>query len=148
MSTLTPNIGLEKVTSSQTVGELQESMNGSGRNMDILDAKIGAVGNTSLQAQVSALDNKLSNFLQFGNAEFTITDASFGFIDSGVSSVDYVILAAYCLLTANCVVQISNLNTGTANYRFQVMAATNQSIYKSGTYRIYYVYVARSKLGS
>ena len=95
-----------------------------------------------------ALNSKLGSFLQFGNAEFTITDSSFGFVDSGISSVDYVILAAFCLLTANCVVQISNLNTGTANYRFQIMAATNQSIYKSGTYRIYYVYVARSKLGS
>lgn len=59
MSTLTPNIGLEKVTSSQTIGELQESMNGSGGNMDILDGKIGPVGATSLQAQVDALNSKI-----------------------------------------------------------------------------------------
>ena len=60
MSSRTTNIGLEKVTSDQTIGDLQESMNGSGGNMDIIDTKMGPVGNTSLQAQVDALNSKLT----------------------------------------------------------------------------------------
>lgn len=59
MSSRTTNIGLEKVTSDQTIGDLQESMNGSGGNMDIIDTKMGPVGNTSLQAQVDALNSNL-----------------------------------------------------------------------------------------
>lgn len=59
MSSRTTNIGLEKVTSDQTIGDLQESMNGSGGNMDIIDTKMGPVGNTSLQAQVNALNSNI-----------------------------------------------------------------------------------------
>lgn len=58
MSSRTTNIGLEKVTSDQTIGDLQESMNGSGGNMDIIDTKMGPVGSTSLQAQINALSSQ------------------------------------------------------------------------------------------
>lgn len=61
MSSTTPNIGLTKVASSETIGDLQNAMNGSGGNMDIIDTKMGPVGGTSLQAQVTALSSQKAN---------------------------------------------------------------------------------------
>lgn len=61
MSTQTPNIGLTKVVSSETIGDLQNSMNASGGNMDIIDTKMGPVGNTSLQAQINTLNSQMAN---------------------------------------------------------------------------------------
>ena len=96
----------------------------------------------------TSVNSQLANYLQFGSQEFTISDSSYGFIDSGISSIDYIIVAAFTLVAANTIVLTSNINTGTANYRFQLMNALNQTIQKSGTVRVHYVYVARSKLGS
>lgn len=76
-----------------------------------------------------------------GGEQVTITDTTNGFIDTGISSAEYVILVAYTLLNANNVCLISNLNGG--NYRVQIMSATNQAIAKSGTYRIYYWVIPR-----
>ena len=71
-----------------------------------------------------------------GGSQVTITDTTYGYIDTDISSAEYVILAAYTLLNANNVCLISNLNGG--NYRVQIMNASNQTVSKSGTYRIYY----------
>ena len=60
MSTQTPNIGLTKVVSSETIGDFSNAMNGSGGNLDIIDTKMGAVGGTSLQAQITALNSQIS----------------------------------------------------------------------------------------
>lgn len=60
MSRTTTNLGLTAVTNSETIGDFSDAMNASGGNLDIIDGKMGAVGNTSLQAQVNALNSKLA----------------------------------------------------------------------------------------
>ena len=97
---------------------------------------------------MNPLNSKLGNYLQFGSGEYTVSESNYGFIDSGISSADYMILCAYTLLASNNIVLISNTNGTGATYRFQLMNGLNQSIAKSGTYRIYYIYIDRSKLGS
>jgi len=64
MSRTTTNLGLTAVTNSETIGDFSDAMNASGGNLDIIDAKMGAVGNTSLQAQVTALNSKITS--QYG----------------------------------------------------------------------------------
>lgn len=61
MSSTTPNIGLTKTTAAETIGQNWAASNDSGGNFDIIDTKMGAVGNTSLQAQVTALNSKLES---------------------------------------------------------------------------------------
>ena len=60
MSSTTPNIGLTKTTAAETIGQNWAASNDSGGNFDIIDTKMGAVGNTSLQAQVTALNSKIA----------------------------------------------------------------------------------------
>ena len=62
MSSTTPNIGLTKTTAAETIGQNWAASNDSGGNFDIIDTKMGAVGNTSLQAQVTALNSKIAYF--------------------------------------------------------------------------------------
>ena len=88
----------------------------------------------SVKSALDALNSKMPTLM--GGSQVTVTDTANGFIDTGISSAEYVILAAYTLLNANNVCLISNLNGG--NYRVQIMGATDQAIAKSGTYRIYY----------
>ena len=71
-----------------------------------------------------------------GGEQVTITDTTNGYIDTGISFAEYIIIAVYTLLNANNVCLISNLSGG--NFRVQIMNATNQTIAKSGTFRIYY----------
>ena len=66
MSSTTPNIGLTKTTAAETIGQNWAASNDSGGNFDIIDTKMGAVGNTSLQAQVTALNSKITNYLKSG----------------------------------------------------------------------------------
>ena len=78
----------------------------------------------------------------------TITDATFGFIDTGLSAGTYALLAAYAWMNSNVSVRISNLysgGSGSSNYRVQLVNASGQLI-TSGTYYIYLVYVLRSDL--
>ena len=60
MSRTTTNLGLTAVTNSETIGDFSDAMNASGGNLDIIDGKMGAVGNTSLQAQINALNSKMT----------------------------------------------------------------------------------------
>lgn len=60
MSSTTPNIGMTKTTASETIGQNWAANNETGGNLDILDTKIGPVGNTSVQAQIDALNSKLT----------------------------------------------------------------------------------------
>ena len=61
MSRTTTNLGLTAVTNSETIGDFSDAMNASGGNLDIIDGKMGAVGNTSLQAQINTLNSKITN---------------------------------------------------------------------------------------
>lgn len=72
----------------------------------------------------------------------TITD-SFGFIDTNISSADYVIIAVYMLTKSNQSVRVSNLYSG-GNYRIQIIDATNGNVITSGAYgNIYIWYIKR-----
>lgn len=55
MATSTTNLGLIKPAGTDKIRIAQIN-----QNMDILDEKIGAVGNTSLQAQITTLSNRLA----------------------------------------------------------------------------------------
>lgn len=59
MSTQTPNLGLTK-----PAGNERPYRSVINDNMDILDSKIGAVGNTDLQSQVTALGESVSNLIK------------------------------------------------------------------------------------
>ena len=72
MSRTTTNLGLTAVTNSETIGDFSDAMNASGGNLDIIDAKMGAVGNTSLQAQVDALSSQIAYYT---DAQVTISSA-------------------------------------------------------------------------
>ena len=58
MSSTTPNLGLTKTTAAETIGQNWAASNDSGGNFDIIDTKMGAVGNTSVQAQLDTLNSK------------------------------------------------------------------------------------------
>lgn len=66
MSSTTPNLGLTKTTAAETIGQNWAASNDSGGNFDIIDTKMGAVGNTSLQAQVTALSSQIVSMPYFG----------------------------------------------------------------------------------
>lgn len=93
----------------------------------------------SVKSALDSLNSKTPTIM--GGSQVTITDTTYGFIDTGIDSTTHVILAAYTLLNANNVCLISNLNGG--NYRVQIMSATDQTIAKSGTYRMYYLVMPR-----
>ena len=65
MSRTTTNLGLTAVNNSETIGDFSDAMNASGGNLDIIDGKMGAVGDTSLQAQINTLNSKLGEFREF-----------------------------------------------------------------------------------
>lgn len=60
MSSTTPNLGLTKTTAAETIGQNWAASNESGGNFDIIDTKMGAVGSQSVQAQLDALNSKLT----------------------------------------------------------------------------------------
>ena len=72
MSSTTPNIGLTKTTAAETIGQNWAASNDSGGNFDIIDTKMGAVGNTSLQAQVDAISSQIAYYT---DAQVTISSA-------------------------------------------------------------------------
>lgn len=78
MSSTTPNIGLTKTTAAETIGQNWAASNDSGGNFDIIDTKMGAVGNTSLQAQVTALNSNKANTACFKSSEAVFAPASVG----------------------------------------------------------------------
>ena len=79
MSSTTPNLGLTKTTAAETIGQNWAASNDSGGNFDIIDTKMGAVGNTSLQAQVTALSSQLANgIVKCGSKTITIPAWSTG----------------------------------------------------------------------
>ena len=68
MSSTTPNLGLTKTTAAETIGQNWAASNDSGGNFDIIDTKMGAVGNTSLQAQVDALNSNKASVSDLTNS--------------------------------------------------------------------------------
>ena len=97
MSSTTPNLGLTAVTNSETIGDFSDAMNASGGNLDIIDGKMGAVGNTSLQAQITALNSKLA--IKSHTVQNVTTDANASFISG--------------LMVANAIIVGVNASVGT-----------------------------------
>ena len=82
MSSTTPNLGLTKTTAAETIGQNWAASNESGGNFDIIDTKMGAVGNQSVQAQLNALNSKLVDI--FVNKGTMADNANFNdFVTSG-----------------------------------------------------------------
>ena len=72
----------------------------------------------------------------------TITDSTNGFIDTGISSEDHIVLVAHSLTASNDAVRISNLSNG-GTYRVQIINCVTNEIVKSGTYNLYICYINR-----
>ena len=89
MSTTT-NIGLTKVASSATIGDWSDANNGSGGNLDIIDAKMGAVGNTSLQAQINTLNSNITQMLKAKVVSYAPNTGATA--DQAIDITDYVSL--------------------------------------------------------
>lgn len=110
MSSRTTNIGLEKVTSDQTIGDLQESMNGSGGNMDIIDTKMGPVGNTSLQAQVNALNSQLTKTTKDGST-FTEVNGNITINTSRINSKAGIVTCTIAMKITGAIAAYTKLFT-------------------------------------
>lgn len=86
MSSTTPNLGLTKTTAAETIGQNWAASNDSGGNFDIIDTKMGAVGNQSVQAQLDALNSKLGKMTvqksesASGTVSFTLTANKYALI--------------------------------------------------------------------
>ena len=70
MASTTTNIGLTKPAGTDQA--LISAING---NMDIIDTKMGAVGNTSVQSQITSLSDQIANIpkMVVGNQTLTLT---------------------------------------------------------------------------
>ena len=70
MASTTTNIGLTKPAGTDQA--LISAING---NMDIIDTKMGAVGNTSVQSQITSLSDQIANIpkMVLGNQTLTLT---------------------------------------------------------------------------
>ena len=98
MATSTTNLGLTKPAGTDKIRIAQ--ING---NMDILDEKIGAVGNTSLQAQVTSQNEAISNRvikLDLGasttsNNPMAVLQENFASMEVGVSYTGKIITTMY-----------------------------------------------------
>jgi len=75
-----------------------------------------------------------------------ISDTTFGFIDTGLSASDYLIIGYFVPFDSNIYLNISNFDTGTKNYRVQMVNATDNSVIKTSGfgYHIYLVTIQRS----
>ena len=81
MASTTTNIGLTKPAGTDQA--LISAING---NMDIIDTKMGAVGNTSVQSQITSLSDQMANVIKF--TDLQITPGSAGeYSLSGISGI-------------------------------------------------------------
>jgi hypothetical protein len=93
MASYTTNLNLKKPGDSDTYDI--DDFNG---NMDTLDAKVGAVGNTSLQAQVTALGESVSQFAltrsatKFEAGTYNGTEYGFEFVLHRSDAVEFILV--------------------------------------------------------
>lgn len=73
--------------------------------------------------------------------QYTITDASWGFIDLGLATNEYVVVGAFTPFESNVSVRLSNIERG--NWRAQLVDALTNSTITSGSYYIMLYYVNR-----
>lgn len=71
------------------------------------------------------------------NKQFTISDTTNGFIDTGKSQADYVPFAYFMPFNTNMSVRFSNLAASSGgNIRMQIINCVTNEVVKSGTYYI------------
>ena len=117
MATSTTNLGLIKPDGTDKIRIAQIN-----QNMDTLDTKIGAVGNTDLQAQVSANNAAIATL----NYSKTLTSSdNLNTIQNGTYNIIATSIPANCPVTNNAIVE-----TWGEGQRFQrVEAATSGMIF-------------------
>ena len=72
MASTTTNIGLTKPAGTDQA--LISAING---NMDIIDTKMGAVGNTSVQSQITSLSDQIATYLHVEELTYDSTNGYF-----------------------------------------------------------------------
>ena len=95
--TPTPNLGLRI-----PVGTDPASVDDINYNSNVLDTKIGAVGNTSVKAQIDALDTKITNYMKYkpndtfsgkSNTPFSIP----GYVTGGSQDLYFTLMVPYSM---------------------------------------------------
>ena len=114
MSSTTPNLGLTKTTAAETIGQNWAASNDSGGNFDIIDGKMGPVGNTSLQAQINALNSNLGESKIYRISK-TVTIPAGSATTPGELEVDFAsdignssIWAVMCTLNSSVLPYVNN----------------------------------------
>lgn len=130
MATNTTNLNLIKPSGTDKIRIAQIN-----QNMDILDEKIGPVGNTSLQAQIAAVDSGLA-IVSNGNTHVAIASGQYVYIRNH-SSLSEGLYKAKAAIAANVALSTSNvtkLTTGSANDLKSAIDSLNSHIeYNSNT---------------
>ena len=126
MASTTTNIGLTKPAGTDQA--LISAING---NMDIIDTKMGAVGNTSVQGQITALSDQIENKANGGGVSWGTS-----FTVKLSKNVGYLFvnhdLRIQIWLTGEGIQISSSYNSGTNVYGF-TKSVTGNTITFSGT---------------
>ena len=120
MASTTTNIGLTKPAGTDQA--LISAING---NMDIIDTKMGAVGNTSVQSQITSLSDQIAT--KYGEIATNITYEISG-------NIVTIYFNGYTVSTASGWTLIGNLPTGAdTRYSAHFKAMSGHDIQCAGT---------------
>lgn len=152
MSRTTTNVGLTAVTNSETIGDFSDAMNASGGNLDIIDGKLGPVGNTSLQAQINALNSNIEEFIPTKRIRTsTVSSFSINFPSGG----QFIVTSTLNGMNYNCILLINVYNNGTIyiaeiykGSSVAITAQTNKITISTGYSGVYSVNVLAMSYGS
>lgn len=109
--TPTPNIGLRRAQ-----GTDPASVDDINYNSAIIDTKLGAVGNSSVQDQIDTLNSKITALPNTYQIVSVTTDSNGNGVLTGISAVTNRILSIYCPNNADLAVtpfSLRNLNVAT-----------------------------------
>lgn len=124
MATSTTNLNLIKPSGSDKIRIAQIN-----QNMDLIDAAIGAVGTTSLQAQILAIDSGLA-VVSTGNTHVALTSGQYVYIRNH-SSLSEGLYKATAAISANATLSTSNVTkvlTGGMNELKSAINSVNSQI--------------------
>ena len=103
MATSTTNLGLIKPAGTDKIRIAQIN-----QNMDTLDAAVGAVGATSLQAQVNALGDGLA-IVANGDSHIAISAGQYVYVKNNTHSLNEGLYVASAAVSANGAITSSNM---------------------------------------
>lgn len=127
MATSTTNLSLIKPAGSDKIRIAQIN-----QNMDTLDAKIGAVGDTSLQAQNVAQDGAMA-IVSTGNTHSAISAGQFVYVRNHGTLAEGL-YTANSAITSNAILSSSNL-TAVSGGGFNALKATTDALNDQLTYQ-------------